>query len=135
MTQEDRKEKILFRGVHYNVMGPFRNGDLYSIFFLLRISKCSRFGFYLAFDGRTRSAREFLNRMYSNRFHKANPTLKLNAVVLNTADVPKIAIEFIDGSKKEIDTNGYHAHELLDEVHVHASSIEYQYQLDGKEIA
>ena len=56
-------------------------------------------------------------------------------MILNTADSPKLYVEFVDGSKKELDTKGYHAHELLDEVHMHASSIEYQYQLDGKELA
>ena len=72
--------------------------------------------------------------MYSNRIHKANPNLALSPHVMNTADAPKVSIEFIDGSKKTIDSKQYHAHEVLDEVHMHASAIEYKYQMEGKEL-
>uniref|UniRef100_A0A7S2K4L5 Large ribosomal subunit protein mL53 n=1 Tax=Leptocylindrus danicus TaxID=163516 RepID=A0A7S2K4L5_9STRA len=86
------------------------------------------------FDKRTTSAREFLNRTSAKRFIQANSKLAITPHVVSTADPPRVELEFVDGSKKEFDSQGYFASEMLEEVHNHAIQIEYKYEMEGKSV-
>jgi len=88
----------------------------------------------LAFDARARSAREFMNLTSAERIREANPNLEIKPTIVNTANAPKVSFEFIDGNKQEIDSQGFVASEILQELHTQASQIEYKFELEGKEI-
>ena len=53
----------------------------------------------IAFDGRTKSARELWRQMQASRYHAANPKLKINTHVLSTADPPEVVFKFIDDTE------------------------------------
>eukprot|EP01083_Nonionella_stella_P145698 457047_1 len=86
------------------------------------------------FDNRTRSARELMSQMKSERLSRANPKMNVNINIVGTADPPLVEFEFIDGSKKEFDSQGFLANEMLDEVYLFANSLDIEYELEGKTI-
>ena len=53
----------------------------------------------LAFDARTRSARELLRQVQAKRFVEANPKLKIDIDVHNRPDAPTANFRFVDGTE------------------------------------
>ena len=53
----------------------------------------------IAFDKRTRSARELLRQISGDRFMKANPKLKVTSHIMTTIDPPLVQIKFVDGNE------------------------------------
>jgi hypothetical protein len=53
----------------------------------------------LAFDARTKSAREIWRQMQATRFYDANPKLKINTNVMGTADPPEVVFKFVDDTE------------------------------------
>ncbi len=60
--------------------------------------------FEIAFDNRTKSAREIWRQMQATRYHKANPKLQINTEVLGTAAPPEVVFKFIDDTEVSLDT-------------------------------
>lgn len=89
---------------------------------------------YNPFDGRTTSAREVLTQVRASRFSKVNPNLKIVPDIVSTIDPPLIDFQFVDGSQKSFDSQGYHAKEILDEVYQYLTNLDMEYQLADKNI-
>ena len=89
---------------------------------------------HIAFDSRTKSARELLRQVQADRFKKANPTLKINANVVGTAAPPSVSIEFVDGETRNYCSKDYIAKEMLDDLYLVANNLDIQYELEGKSI-
>ena len=53
----------------------------------------------LAFDNRTKSAREFLRQMMATRYYDANPKLRLNTIVSGSEAAPEVVVTFVDDSE------------------------------------
>ena len=88
----------------------------------------------LAFDRRTRSARELLRQVQSERYAKANPKLKIVTKVVGTVDPPKVKFQFVDGKEQIFNSQNYIAKEIFSEVFQIANSLDIQYELDGKNV-
>merc|ERR1712238_203366 len=69
-----------------------------------------------AFDNRTRSARELLRQVDSERFHRCNPKLKVNANIEARYDAPKVTFAFVDGSDVSFDSREYLVNEMMMDV-------------------
>jgi hypothetical protein len=54
---------------------------------------------FLAFDNRTKSAREIWRQMQATRYHRANPTLKINTDVSGTPAAPEVVFKLIDDTE------------------------------------
>lgn len=88
----------------------------------------------LAFDRRTRSARELLRQLQSERYTKANPKLKIFPKVVGTVDPPKVRFVFVDGRDQNFNSQNYIAKEILAEVFQIANNLDIQFELDGKNV-
>ena len=55
--------------------------------------------FDIAFDIRTKSAREVWRQMQAPRYTKANPSLKINMDIVATPDAPEVVFKFIDDTE------------------------------------
>jgi hypothetical protein len=88
----------------------------------------------LAFDRRTRSARELLRQVQSQRYSKANPKLKIVTKVVGTIDPPNVRVVFVDGKDQSFNSQNYIAKEILAEVFQRANSLDIQFELDGKNV-
>jgi hypothetical protein len=90
----------------------------------------------LAFDIRSKPAREILRQLQADRFAKANPKMTLSPEILYTIQPPVVNFSFVDGSslKYIIEVPDQHCQEILDEVWDHITDIDYQFDIDGKEI-
>lgn len=86
------------------------------------------------FDSRTRSARELMRQVEAARLKKSNPKLKINTTVVGTVDPPHVGFEFIDGTKKEFDSQNFQVDEILNDVYIIANNLDIHYELDGKSI-
>jgi hypothetical protein len=53
----------------------------------------------LAFDNRTKSAKEIWRQMQASRFHTANPKLKVSTEVMATPAAPEVVFKFFDDSE------------------------------------
>lgn len=89
---------------------------------------------YLAFDRRTRSARELLRQVQSQRYSKANPKLKVITKVVGTVDPPSVRFVYVDGNDQMFDSQNYIAKEILAEVFQRANNLDIQFELDGKNV-
>lgn len=86
------------------------------------------------FDMRTRSARELLRQVSSERFLKAHPKLKISTHVVATVDPPKVEFQFVDGTKKEFNSEEYQVQEMMGEVFMQAEQMDNQYEMEGKSL-
>jgi len=89
-----------------------------------------------AFDIRSKPAKEVLRQMQSERFSSANPKMKVTPFVVGTPHSPVIDFSFIDGSQMNfvIDNPEQHCKEMLDQVWQHTIDMDFQFEIDGKEI-
>lgn len=74
--------------------------------------------------------------MQSARFFKANPKLTITPLVVGTAQPPQIDFSFVDGSKIDfvVESPEQHCKEMMDQVFDHITDIDFQFEIDGKEI-
>ncbi len=88
----------------------------------------------VALDSRTASARELLRQVQANRIKKANPKMVLNVDVLGTAEPPVVNFEFVDGTKKDFQSQSFIANEMLSEIYMIANNLDIEYELAGKSV-
>jgi hypothetical protein len=90
----------------------------------------------LAFDIRSKPAKEILRQLHADRFAKANPKMTISPEIVSTIHPPLINFSFVDGSSLEyiIEMPDQHCQEILDEVWDHITDIEFQFDIDGKEV-
>lgn len=74
--------------------------------------------------------------MQCDRLAKANPKMKVTPEVVMTIHPPLVNFFFVDGSKLDyvIESPDQHCQEILDEVWDHITDIDFQFEIDGKEI-
>ena len=88
----------------------------------------------LAFDARTRSAREVLRQANIQRFYDANPKLKINPNILATPDAPTVKFSFVDGSDKTFNSREYLADEMLMDVWRTVMKMDDDFEMEGKNV-
>ncbi|KAL3827093.1 hypothetical protein ACHAXA_002328 [Cyclostephanos tholiformis] len=86
------------------------------------------------FDMRTRSARELLRQVNSQRLLRANTKLKVNAIVQGRPDAPTVKFSFVDGSDISFDSREYLANEMLMEIWRKAMKMDDEFELEGKNV-
>jgi hypothetical protein len=115
---------------------------------------------YIAFDNRTKSAREIWRQMQATRYRKANPDLKINTEVMGNAAAPEVVFKFIDETEvcfaknccgymmallslthlhisflilqKRFDSQHYTASEILFDVHLSLDKLDNEFEMTGK---
>lgn len=83
---------------------------------------------------RTRSARELLRQVNSERLLKSNPKLKVNPVIHAKPDAPKVTFTFVDGTDEIFDSREYLANEMLMDVWRKAMKMDDDFELEGKNV-
>lgn len=86
------------------------------------------------FDMRTRSARELLRQVNSQRLLRANTKLKVNTLVQAKPDAPTVKFVFVDGSDITFDSREYLANEMLMEVWRKTMKMDDDFELEGKNV-
>uniref|UniRef100_A0A7S2REZ9 Large ribosomal subunit protein mL53 n=1 Tax=Eucampia antarctica TaxID=49252 RepID=A0A7S2REZ9_9STRA len=86
------------------------------------------------FDRRTRSARELLRQISSERFQKSHPKLKIATHILSTVDPPAVQFKFVDGTEKAFDSEEYLVNEMMGEVFMMAEQLDNEYEMEGKSL-
>jgi hypothetical protein len=87
-----------------------------------------------AFDMRTRSARELLRQVNSQRLLRANTKLKVNAIIQGKPDAPTVKFSFVDGSDISFDSREYLANEMLMEIWRKTMKMDDDFELEGKNV-
>lgn len=87
-----------------------------------------------AFDARTRSARELLRQVNSERMLKGNPKLKVNPRVNAKPDAPFVKFAFVDGTDMTFDSREYLASEMLMDVWRTTMKMDDDFEMEGKNV-
>jgi len=86
------------------------------------------------FDNRTRSARELLRQVNSERLLKSNPRLKVNPIIHARPDAPRVQFTFVDGTDATFDSREYLASEMLTDVWRTLTKMDDDFELEGKNV-
>mmetsp|Transcript_31800 Transcript_31800/g.66843 ORF Transcript_31800/g.66843 Transcript_31800/m.66843 type:complete len:116 (-) Transcript_31800:248-595(-) len=86
------------------------------------------------FDMRTRSARELLRQVNSERLLRSNPKLKVNANIQATSSAPAVKFTFVDGTDATFDSREYLASEMLTDVWRKTMKMDDDFELEGKNV-
>ena len=89
---------------------------------------------HIAFDMRTRSARELLRQVNSERFLRCNTKLKVNANITAKPDAPTVKFAFADGTDVSFESTEYLANEMLMDVWRTAMKMDDDFELEGKNV-
>jgi len=87
-----------------------------------------------AFDMRTRSARELLRQIQSQRLLGANPRMKVNAIVHAKPDAPTVKFIFVDGSDTVFDSKEFLVQEMMMDVWRKAMKMDDDFEVEGKNV-
>ena len=88
----------------------------------------------IAFDMRTRSARELLRQVNSERLLNSNPKLKVNPIIHSKPDAPKVKFTYVDGTDATFDSKEYLAQEMLIDVWRTTMKMDDDFELEGKNV-
>ena len=83
---------------------------------------------------RTRSARELLRQINSQRLLRSNTKLKVNALIQAMPDAPTVKFSFVDGSEVTFDSREYLANEMLMDVWRKTMKMDDDFELEGKNV-
>ena len=83
---------------------------------------------------RTRSARELLRQINSQRLLRANTKLKVNAIIQGNPNAPTVKFSFVDGSDVSFDSREYLANEMLMEIWRKTMKMDDDFELEGKNV-
>ena len=83
---------------------------------------------------RTRSARELLRQVNSERLLRCNPKLKINPIIHSKPDAPSVKFSFVDGTDTSFDTREYLASEMLMDVWRKTMKMDDDFELEGKNV-
>ncbi|KAL7524324.1 hypothetical protein ACHAXR_000527 [Thalassiosira sp. AJA248-18] len=86
------------------------------------------------FDMRTRSARELLRQVQSERLLRSNTKLKVNAIIQSTPNAPSVKFTFVDGTDVSFDSREYLAGEMLMDVWRTTMKMDDDFELEGKNV-
>mmetsp|Transcript_32745 Transcript_32745/g.69130 ORF Transcript_32745/g.69130 Transcript_32745/m.69130 type:complete len:116 (-) Transcript_32745:316-663(-) len=86
------------------------------------------------FDMRTRSARELLRQVNSERFLESNPKLKVKANIQSKPDAPTVKFAFVDGTDVSFDSREYLAQEMLMDVWRTTMRMDDDFEMEGKNV-
>eukprot|EP00584_Thalassiosira_punctigera_P019327 CAMPEP_0172552606 /NCGR_PEP_ID=MMETSP1067-20121228/46299_1 /TAXON_ID=265564 ORGANISM="Thalassiosira punctigera, Strain Tpunct2005C2" /NCGR_SAMPLE_ID=MMETSP1067 /ASSEMBLY_ACC=CAM_ASM_000444 /LENGTH=115 /DNA_ID=CAMNT_0013340627 /DNA_START=92 /DNA_END=439 /DNA_ORIENTATION=- len=86
------------------------------------------------FDMRTRSARELLREVNSERFLQANPKLKVNPDIHSKPNAPSVKFSFVDGTDVSFDCREYLANEMLMDVWRTTMKMDDDFEMEGKNV-
>lgn len=91
---------------------------------------------YNPFDIRSTPAREVLRQLQTERMSKSNPKFQAISELVATPSPPVIDFKFVDGSQKTIfiQTPKQHAREIMTEMWEHAYKIDFDYEVNNKEL-
>lgn len=83
---------------------------------------------------RTRSARELLRQVNSERFLRANPKLKVNPNIHAKPNAPTVKFSFVDETDVSFDSREYLAEEMLMDVWRKTMKMDDDFELGGKNV-
>lgn len=86
------------------------------------------------FDMRTRSARELLRQVNSERLIASNSKLKVKANIQSSANPPSVTFTFVDGTDMKFDSREYLASEMLMDVWRKSMKMDDDFELEGKNV-
>ena len=86
------------------------------------------------FDMRTRSARELLRQINSQRLLRCNTKLKVNAIIQSMPDAPTVKFSFVDGSEITFDSREYLANDMLMDIWRKTMKMDDDFELEGKNV-
>mmetsp|Transcript_425 Transcript_425/g.901 ORF Transcript_425/g.901 Transcript_425/m.901 type:complete len:116 (-) Transcript_425:398-745(-) len=86
------------------------------------------------FDVRTRSARELLRQVNSERFLHANPKLKVKPDIHSKPNAPLVKFSFVDGTDVSFDSREYLANEMLLDVWKTTMKMDDDFEMEGKNV-
>ncbi|KAL7539289.1 hypothetical protein ACHAWF_006366 [Thalassiosira exigua] len=86
------------------------------------------------FDMRTRSARELLRQVNSQRILRANPKMKVIPNVHSKPDAPRAHFTFVDGTDMSFDTKDLLVNEMLMEVWRTVMKMDDNFEMEGKNV-
>ncbi|EJK73997.1 hypothetical protein THAOC_04358 [Thalassiosira oceanica] len=88
----------------------------------------------VAFDSRTRSAREVMRQFEAQRLVRANPKLKVKADVHSRPSAPEVKVSFVDGTDLTFDSQEYIAADMLMDIWRAAMKLDDEFELEGKNV-
>lgn len=83
---------------------------------------------------RTRSARELLRQINSQRLLRCNTKLKVNAIIQSMPDPPTVQFSFVDGSEITFDSREYLANDMLMDIWRKTMKMDDDFELEGKNV-
>ena len=90
--------------------------------------------YFIAFNGRAKSAKELLRQVMAERYTKANPKLDVSKTISGTADPPLVFFKFVDDSERRFDSKEFQVKEILSEVFQHSTNLDNEYEIAGKSV-
>lgn len=83
---------------------------------------------------RTRSARELLRQVNSQRLLQSNPKLKVNTNITSKPDPPSVKFVFVDKTDVSFDSKEYLANEMLMDVWRTTMKMDDDFEMEGKNV-
>lgn len=100
---------------------------------VVRFLKSAQISFS-SFDRRAAGACEFYRQLTAEKTRKVNPKAEISFQATLTGSEPIIKLNFINGSKHEMEVPGKNVREIFDQLDYYCSQIETEYEKAGKPI-